>query len=193
MSSDVNDPGRRRFFRDALDGLVKPLAAYLEGRLDVPAGRPFLRPPGAIEEAKFLDTCYRCGSCAGVCPVHAITLRQLAPAHPANSTPGIDPDVAACAVCEGIQCTQACPSGALRVLKGAYEIDMGLAVVAPVPCVRSRGESCTLCVDKCPIGAAAIRFHDEGPPRVSESGCVGCGMCQLFCPTHPKAIVVEPA
>ena len=58
-------------------------------------------------------------------------------------------------------------------------------------CVRRRGDGGTECVDKCPVADVAIRFNDEGPPEVL-SGCVGCGMCQLYCPTTPKAIVVQP-
>ena len=60
-------------------------------------------------------------------------------------------------------------------------------------CVRSHGESCTRCVDMCPMGSDAIRFDDNGPPTVLADGCVGCGVCQLYCPTTPKAIVVSPA
>lgn len=181
---------RRDFFRDALAGIVRPLAAYLEDRFDLGGDRPFLRPPGAIEEKAFLDTCYRCGACVDVCPADAIQLRQ-GPGRPWNGTPGIDPDVAACVVCEGLQCTHACPSGALQPLKLPNEIRIGLAVVTAQRCVRSKDEDCTLCVDKCPIGPAAIHFADAGPPRVSPDACVGCGVCQLYCPTQPKAIIVE--
>ncbi|MFH0981134.1 MAG: 4Fe-4S dicluster domain-containing protein [Planctomycetota bacterium] len=192
MSAGPAGPHRRQFFRDALAGVIRPLAAYLEGHVDLPAWRPFLRAPGAIEESKFLDTCYRCGACVEVCPAHAIQLRQM-PGHPAHGTPGIDPDLAACLVCEGLKCTLVCPSGALRPLKRAYEIRMGLALVSAERCVRSQGEACTRCVDECPIGAAALHFVDAGPPEVSASGCVGCGVCQKVCPTQPKAVLVKPA
>ena len=182
---------RREFFRDALAGIVRPLAAYLEDKIDLGEVRPFLRPPGAVEEREFLDTCYRCGACVETCPVDAIKLRQ-APGRPWNGTPGIDADVAACVVCDGIKCTLGCPSGALQPINYTKDIRMGLALVAAEHCVRSQGESCTLCVDKCPIGPAAIHFADDGPPRVTPAGCVGCGVCQLYCPTLPKAIVVQP-
>ena len=190
MSAESSGPGRRQFFRDALQGVVRPLAAFLEDKVEVPPGRPFLRAPGAIEESKFCDTCYRCGACLEVCPAGAIAFRP-APGHPGDGTPGIDPDVAACVLCDGLRCTHACPSGALKPLKRSYEITMGLAVVRASYCARSRGGECSLCVDKCPLGAAAISLTDGGPPRVSPSGCVGCGVCQLYCPTQPKAVVVE--
>ena len=191
MTGPAGGPPRRQFFRAALESVLRPLAEYFEAQSAGPPKRPFLRAPGAIEESKFLDTCYRCGSCINVCPVHAIAFRQM-PGHPAHGTPGIDADLAACAVCTGLQCTQHCPSGALRPLQHPVQIRMGLAVASAERCVRTRGETCTWCVDKCPIGQTAITFVDAGPPRVFPDGCVGCGMCQLHCPPQPKAIVVHP-
>ena len=38
----------------------------------------------------------------------------------------------------------------------------------------------------------AIRFVGDEPPEVLSPGCVGCGVCQLYCPTEPKAITVRP-
>jgi len=191
MSGEPIGPDRRQFFREALRGVVRPLAEYLEGKVELPANRSFLRPPGAIEEGEFLDTCYRCGTCVETCPADAIKLRQVA-GEAADGTPWIDADIGACAICDGLKCAHACPSGALQPLKHAYEIHMGLAVVSAGHCVRSKGEACTMCVDNCPIGTAAIRIVDRWAPKVSAGACVGCGMCQLHCPTQPKAVVVEP-
>ena len=89
---------------------------------------------------------------------------------------------------------------------------MGLARVNPTACVRksepvvadnrieatvpetpgSESSNCTVCVDLCPMGEAALRIDDAGPPMVDYTGCVGCGVCEQHCPTDPKAIVVEP-
>jgi NAD-dependent dihydropyrimidine dehydrogenase PreA subunit len=57
--------------------------------------------------------------------------------------------------------------------------------------VRSKGEQCTICVDQCPLGATAIELR-EGKIDVHPLGCIGCGVCQYYCPTNPKSITVIP-
>lgn len=192
MSPDSSMPDRRRFFREALGEAVRPLANYLERKLKTPPlEQPYLRPPGVIEESRFLDTCYHCGACVEACPADAIQLRTF-DGDPGHGTPGIDPDLAACILCDGFVCTHACPSGGLQPVTVATEVRMGLAIVAAQLCLRWANEPCTACVDACPLGTTAIRFMDDGPPMVSPAGCVGCGVCQLRCPTQPKAVTVRP-
>ncbi len=185
MSRDnANFPRRRAFFREAAARLVTPLADYLEARGVGPAVRTRLRPPGAIDEQRFLETCHRCGACVDSCPADAIFPLDETKGE-AVGTPSIDPDRAACVVCDGLNCTTSCPSGALLPLLSARDVRMGVAMVYAPLCVRSRGESCTLCVDRCPMGDAAIRIGDDDLPEVRTPGCVGCGVCQLSCPTDP--------
>lgn len=189
---NAHSSDRRNFFRNALRQAVTPLADYLDGQSEAPfSSHMKLRPPGAIEESRFLETCQHCAACVNVCPAVAISL--LDQTHGAAAgTPVIDADLAACVVCEGLKCTHACPSGALQPINDEKLIRMGLAEVYKPLCDRTQGEPCTLCVDRCPVGETAIRFNDYGPPEVLASGCVGCGVCQLYCPTTPKAIVVRP-
>jgi MauM/NapG family ferredoxin protein len=182
---------RRGFFQEAVGRTVRPLAEYIERRFNIAPDRTYLRPPGAIDEKSFLDTCYRCGSCIDECPANAIFALDK-DAGEAGGTPTIDPERVACVLCDGLKCTYACPSGALLSVSVPHRVRMGLAEVYRPLCVRTQGEACTLCVDKCPLGAAAIRFNDAGPPEVLSPGCVGCGLCQFHCPTSPKAIVVKP-
>lgn len=182
---------RRKFFHSAVNRALKPLAEFIEKRVHLPKDSPGLRPPGAIAESRFNDTCERCGHCVGICPANAI-FSLGDDMGDAAGTPVIDPDSAACVVCEGLQCTHVCPSGALMPVMQPSDIRMGMAEVYQSNCVRSEAQECTLCVDRCPLGEAAIRFNDAGPPEVLD-GCVGCGVCQLYCPTTPKAIVVQPA
>lgn len=183
-----NSP-RRLFFREAFGRALRPMADFLEKRSPLSPTRNYLRPPGAVAEQDFLSACQRCGKCIEVCPAHCIF--AVSDDGPAAGTPVIDPDKAPCVVCEGLKCTHVCPSGALLPLLDPRGIHMGTAEVYRALCVRSHGEACTLCVERCPIGSAAIRFDDDGPPEVL-SGCVGCGVCQFYCPTAPKAIGTKP-
>ncbi len=173
---------------------MEPVADYLEERLNMtlPVYRAVLRPPGALPEKEFLDTCYRCGNCVDVCPARAIRTMSAEEADGAGM-PYIDPDLAACVVCDELACMKACPSGALRLVADPGDIHIGLAHVDQDVCVRKRGEDCTLCLDKCPVGTDAIGINKRGVVQVEPDGCVGCGVCQFYCPTTPKAIVVEPA
>lgn len=58
-------------------------------------------------------------------------------------------------------------------------------------------EICDLCVRECPIeGAISLQPISDDPddPRrtpVVHEACVGCGMCEMICPTEPAAIVIE--
>jgi ferredoxin-type protein NapG len=68
---------------------------------------------------------------------------------------------------------------------------MGTAVWNEMLCVRAQGESCQICVERCPLGSIAIEAK-ENAIEVHPSGCIGCGVCQYYCPTNPKSIVVIP-
>lgn len=111
-----------------------------------------------------------------------------------------------------------CPSGALSVLAMA-DIRMGIAIWNEDLCTRSRGmsgpeagssligtpagetqdvheagesrDACTLCVEVCPVGSAAIELAGAGIV-IHEAGCIGCGLCESRCPTQPRAIVIQP-
>ena len=192
MTEDrIESTQRRTFFRDAVARMIGPLAEFVERRMDSLVHRSRLRPPGAIEESRLLETCYRCGTCVDECPADAVFPLGEGEGE-AEGTPVIDPDLAACVVCEGLKCTRACPSGALLPVLEPHDIRMGLAEVYNPLCVRTRGETCTLCVDRCPLGKTAIRLNGGAPPEVLSPGCVGCGVCQFYCPTSPKAITVRP-
>ena len=156
----------------------------------LPLDRRYLRPPGAIPEEQFLQTCLRCGNCGDACPVDAIfpmTLEEGGTS--AAGTPAVIPGRQACVVCEELACLHACPSGALKLVELA-EIRMGLAQLHEDRCLRSNGEDCRICVEKCPLAETAIRIDQAGKVEVRSPGCVGCGVCEMYCPTAPGAIVV---
>jgi ferredoxin-type protein NapG len=207
MSSD-RKVDRRHFFREGLREFLKPLASAIEPMQEAlrqfdmlpaeeqptttkrePIERPWLRPPGALfPDQSFRDTCSRCGQCVQVCPAQCIKIDSTG--MNGYGAPYIEPNVMACVVCDGLKCMHVCPSGALVPIP-LGEINMGTAVWNYETCVRSHGESCTICIDMCPVGSVAIELR-ANMVHVHEDGCVGCGVCQQQCPTEPKSIVVIP-
>jgi NAD-dependent dihydropyrimidine dehydrogenase PreA subunit len=85
-----------------------------------------------------------------------------------------------------------CPSGALTLVP-KHAIRIGLAVVDFGRCRRTFGDPCRECVDKCPLGAAAIRLDARGRVEVLAPGCIGCGVCEQYCPTSPRAVTIRPS
>ncbi len=68
---------RRRFFAAGFARILSPLAQYLEEKLPFPLPqlRVAVRPPGALPEKQFIETCMRCGACVDACPAYAILPR----------------------------------------------------------------------------------------------------------------------
>lgn len=227
--ADESKFNRRRFFREGLRELLKPLSKSVGPlqqameQLDqigmppapsrptplqvpprpVPSGtastrstpaRPaapttVLRPPGALNEADFVDTCSRCGDCVAVCPADAIKIDTATGV--AGGAPYIDVDTMPCVVCSGLHCMDACSTGAL-VPTPLVEINMGTARWDASTCLRtvdSSDDACRICLDDCPLGTAAITLQ-HNRIHVIDKGCIGCGICQNHCPTTPKSIVV---
>ena len=192
----ARETGRRGFFKEALNQLMQPVAEFLDDRInerppvEAPS-RNLLRPPGALPEAAFLETCHRCGNCVKNCPANAIFPLDEAAQPALVNTPYIDPDEQPCVICDSLACMYVCPSGALQPVY-AEDIKIGLAVFNGETCLRTKEVACTYCVDTCPIGADAIHLTTDGVVEVIEAGCTGCGVCQYACPTVPKSIVITP-
>ena len=186
---------RRKFFRVGLRQLLDPVVGAIDSvnkasrLVQLPPKIPLsIRPPGALPEQRFRETCSRGGECVSACPARAIKLDRSG--MKGNGAPYIDVDEMPCVLCDGLYCMHACASGALMPV-ALVEIDMGIAQWKQETCLRSNGQDCAICVDKCPLGSAAIEMID-GKIRVHESGCTGCGVCQHECPTAPRSIVIQP-
>ena len=217
-----------------------------------------LRPPGAIQENKFLAACIKCGQCVQVCPVEAIKLSELDEGFGVG-VPHIDPRKQACDFsCDGLQCVLACPTGALtHDIDYPAQVNIGVARLdKPKICLAMQGqgfkgkprnnenftgvlrfekidrwnavpladqsfdlEICDLCVRLCPIEIRSNDCDVGKPPAGDKSqcppkrairlveidssdgvkrmkpeildGCVGCGVCEMVCPTSEPAIVID--
>ncbi len=163
-----------------------------------------LRPPGAVEEERFMALCIRCNRCLEVCPYGSI---RRAGWGLTLGTPFVLPETKACYLC--MECTALCPTGALdNRLADPEEVRMGKAKIDPDICYNhlffdadvlpedagSRiGALCNTCYNVCPLPNEAIMLKNNLLPVVLE-GCVGCGICVERCPTRPRrAINVVPS
>jgi len=88
-----------------------------------------LRPPGAVEENKYLSMCIKCGQCLQVCPYDSIKLEDIE-GKAGVGTAYIDPLARGCYLCEAFPCVLACPTGALDHESNVIEkVHMGMAIV----------------------------------------------------------------
>ncbi len=110
---------RRKFLADTaktacgvgLFGLA--LAIYSKSASSLPEGA--IRPPGALDEEKFLAACTRCGLCVLDCPYQILELAKLGSNDVATGTPFFTARKAPCEMCEDIPCIPACPTGRLII------------------------------------------------------------------------------
>lgn len=163
-----------------------------------------LRPPGAVNEERFMALCIRCNRCLEVCPFGSI---KRAGWGPAIGTPYVLPETKACYLC--MACSRLCPTGALdprlrnpeNVHMGKASIDTSICYshlfiehdVLPENAGQKIGALCNTCYNVCPLADKAITLRDNLFPIVLD-GCVGCGICVERCPTRPRrAINITPS
>jgi ferredoxin-type protein NapG len=176
--------------------VVAPFLRRAEG------GGFMLRPPGALEEKRFLGACVKCGKCAQACPYKAI--RMAGPdAGLAIGTPHIVAREEPCQLCPDLPCAKACPSGALdKELNDIGKVRMGTAVIVDREnCLSLRGLRCEVCYRNCPLIDKAITIetrhndrtgtHTIMEPVVHRDKCVGCGICEKTCVRETPVIVVR--
>lgn len=162
-----------------------------------------LRPPGALDEERFLGACERCGLCVRACPYGTLRLARLGDGIP-TGTPHFVARKTPCEMCPDIPCVPACPSGALdRELRSIDRARMGVAVLVDQQrCLSFLGLRCEVCYRVCPAIDKAITLERRHNPRsdkhalfipvVLPDQCTGCGKCEKACVLEEAAIRVLP-
>ncbi len=173
-----------------------------------------LRPPGAIEEEKFLKACVKCGACVEACPYDTLSLAVPGDQKPVGM-PFFEARKIACEMCPDIPCVPVCPSVALDLkslltydknrAKEVLDINkakMGVAIVDHEACIAFWGIQCDICYRACPLmDKAIIQTYSKNErtgkhaflrPEVDHSVCTGCGLCENACVTEQPAIRILP-
>jgi ferredoxin len=121
--------------------------------------------------------CQRCGLCADVCPVKAITWKK-------GGLAEIDQET--CIYCGN--CELACPPrfSAIARRKGEGPSDRSAGPVYRV--IVEKCEKCGLCWKRCPVDA--ISWKKKELAVIDEDLCVRCGRCDVKCPDKWDAIEV---
>ncbi len=150
----------------------------------------FLRPPGALSEALFAESCINCGICGEVCCRGAIKFFAQDLGQPLlPHTPYIVAAETACDLC--LECTTVCPTGALLPVATMEDVRMGIAVLEENLCLPYINQGgCGACYTICPVNA--VKLEAQRYPKVLRDRCVGCGLCEEVCLQKAKAIRVLP-
>lgn len=133
-----------------------------------------VRPPGALDETRFIEQCTRCSHCIEHCPEHIIVKGD-------GGFPALSFNEQGCSGC-GL-CIEACETGALQ--PNSSPVFPAMIVQIENTCLAFLGISCQACKDTC--DARAIRFpltRSVPPPVVNADNCIGCGECIAVCPSH---------
>lgn len=124
------------------------------------------RPPTALEEKEFLQSCTGCGECVSACPNRIITVR--------NQLAELDLELNYCSHCH--ECQRACPTLAL-----SHSIsDCSLRPTITSNCNPQTAFYCAECQEVCP--ARAISINKNSKPLIELDLCNGCNLCQYHCP-----------
>jgi len=196
------DLSKRQFVTATVAG-VTTVAVLKTGYRNRNVNEKALRPPGALEEADFLNRCVRCHACTKICSTTGGCLQPalLESGWEGLLTPISVPRTGFCEYNCNL-CGQVCPTGAIKnlPLPEKQKMKMGTASFDKSRCIPwYRLENCLVCEEHCPISEKAIQFeekeviHPNGEktlvkfPYVVESRCVGCGICVTKCPLKGQA------
>jgi polyferredoxin len=159
----------RRGFVVAGAGLVMVSLWEVGGLAGANRDPNLIRPPGALDEDRFLARCIRCGQCMRICPGNIIQPALLEAGVQGLWTPAVNYRLGRSG-CQPncIACGQVCPTAAIRPISleeklGTGEfaaqgpIRMGTAFVDRGRCLPwAMDRPCLVCHELCPVSPKAI-------------------------------------
>jgi len=197
------DPGRREFLVAAGIAVVGVALFAADGK-KIFADDYLLRPPGSLEEAKFLSQCVRCSKCIDVCPTSGLIPALNEGGWAGLWSPRLLPRSGYCDYgCNS--CGSVCPTGAIAKLEleAKRKTVIGKANIDRSKCIAwSNNDPCAVCVEFCPVRPKAILVREQKQidprtgepvvvplPYVLKENCIGCGTCENGCPVVGQAAI----
>lgn len=156
--------------------------ALLRGQ--IAGNKPVIRPPWALSEAQFVDSCSRCGDCSRACGENIIRTGD-------GGFPAIDFQYGECTFCG--DCVSACDSGALSPLaRDTSGEPWQLSLAVGSNCLAHNRVICRSCVEQCETRAITFppRIGGIATPHIVADACNGCGACIASCPV--AALSLKP-
>lgn len=170
-SPDLN---RRGLVLSAVTAITAIPFVRLAAKNTVNYSPSLIRPPGSLDEQRFLERCLKCGQCMRVCPTNVIQPAGLEHGFEALWTPTLNNRIGTSG-CQ-LNCTECgniCPTAAIRPIsidekigRGKFEekgpIKMGTAFVDRSRClVWAFDKPCLVCQENCPVSPKAITTVEE--------------------------------
>jgi ferredoxin-type protein NapF len=163
-------------FQPSRRGLFKGIVQKAQGK---PVVLSVIRPPGALNEADFIDVCTRCNACVETCEENIIVRGD-------GGFPELSFKDRGCTGCK--DCLDACEPKAL--LNGANLWPLGQLVLKD-NCLAKNNVTCQSCKDACDVLAITFPMTAATPkPQINTDLCTGCGECVSVCPVD--SISIEP-
>jgi len=183
-SRNIKFSENRRYI---ISGVLGIGAGILLPKILKTESQPVLRPPGALPYDELRFTCARCGNCLKTCPTNIIQPLTNSGDWMNILTPRINFAESYC-LPECTLCGEVCPTGAIQrfTAEQKRQLYIGTAELIPELCLLTKNQECDRCRFYCDFDA--IDIVESGNysviPKINKELCIGCGACQVVCPTN---------
>ena len=154
--------------------MAKPInrMQFLRGDFN---GEVAFRPPWAVAEQAFSETCDRCDKCIEAC--FSDVLKRGA-----GGFPEVNFSKAGCDFCG--DCASACPTRAINKTDSNSETPWYQYASVKTSCLSENGVVCRSCGEACDVKAIRFKLVVGGSAmlEMDPAQCNGCGECISVCP-----------
>jgi polyferredoxin/formate hydrogenlyase subunit 6/NADH:ubiquinone oxidoreductase subunit I len=167
--SPTPDLSRREWITALVSGMVAIPLIRLDGSLADNWNPGVIRPPGSLDETRFLARCTKCGQCMRICPTNIIQPAGLSAGLEGIWTPVLNFRIGTSG-CQPncVACGNLCPTAAIRPITlderlgrdpfgSQGPIRLGTAFVNRGRCLPwAMNRPCIVCQENCPVSPKAI-------------------------------------